>query len=73
MWRTERVGRISTTVEAVGEAVVWTRRWWRWCVVEVVAWTRRWWRRHGVEARAEEERARGVNLVAVGDSSAWTR
>jgi hypothetical protein len=58
MWRRERVGRISTAVEAVSEAVVWTRR---------------WWRRHGVEAHAEEERARGVNLVAVGDSSAWTQ
>jgi hypothetical protein len=46
-------------------------------VDEAPAWTRRQRRRHGVEADAEEEQARGVEPVMVGEvvseSPVWTR
>jgi hypothetical protein len=73
-------GRTLTAVEAVGEdpaaigeAVAWTRRWWRRRGTKAVAWTRRRWRRRDIETHEEEERSCGVNLAAVGDSPTWTR
>jgi hypothetical protein len=46
----------------VGEASAWTRQWWRWC---------------GIKVDAEEERAHGMDSVAVreavDEAPAWTQ
>jgi hypothetical protein len=63
-WRRERVGRTSTTVEAIGEAPA---------LEPTAAGTRPWWRRCGIEEHTEEEWVCGVNPEVVGDSPAWTQ
>jgi hypothetical protein len=62
-----------TAVEAVDEAVAWTRRRWMWRGVEVVVWTRRWWRQSARIQQQSVRQWRGPDCNGGGAASRCTR